>query len=332
MNNTFLTQDLRTRLSAQIDEICRRVGSENKLHNTDINNILEDIFKEALNLGLGLTLDNLNDGTKQEAGIDLGDEKAKICYQITAESTSSKIHDCLDQYEDKKWYEKYDHMYILFANDYKTTFDSLKKKLKEKTYSFDYNECVSIINKNDLKTLLFKGGLENIEKVVAYLDRELKSSVDNPTKSVGIINDIISHCVSSMKGAAIETKTNQDLSIFTKEKIRLNFTDSDEAEYVARYILESVLASTDLNDAINYFPGLDSSDLEGYMSHTYLRFSQNSKSPLETLLKMFDFFTPDNKIDDYAYLAWVRRFVGKFFENCTIFKKTKNEMVQVSLL
>lgn len=331
MTNSFLTQDLRNRLSAQIDEICRRVGSENRLHNTDINNVLEDIFKEALNLGLGLKLDNLNDGTKQEAGIDLGDEEAKICYQVTSESTSSKIHDCLDQYEDKKWYDRYDHMYILFANDYTTSFSSLKK-LKEKAYSFDYNECVSIINKNDLKTMIFKGGLDTLEKVVNYLDRELKSSVDNPTKSVGVINDIISHCVSSMKSAAIETKTNQDLSIFTKEKIRLNFTDPHEAEFVAGYIRESVLASTDLNEAINYFPDLDSSDLEGYMSHIYLKLSQESKSPMDTLIKMFDFFTPNDKAGDYAYQSWVRRFVGKFFENCTIFKKTKNEMVQVSLL
>lgn len=331
MTNSFLTQDYRNRLSSQIDEICRRVGSENKLHNTDINNVLEDVFMEALNLGLGLNLENLNDGTKQEAGIDLGDEGARICYQVTSESTSSKVHDCLDQYEENSWYEKYDHMYILFANDYTTTFDKLKK-LDDKDYSFDYNECVSIINKNELKTMLFKGGLDSLEKVVNYLDRELKSGIDNPTKSVGVINDIISHCVSSMKGAAIETKTNQDLSIYTKEKIQLNFEDPHEAEFVAGYIRESVIYSTDLNDAINFFPDLDSSDLEGFMSHIYLKMSQDSKSPMETLLKMFDFFTPAEKAGDYSYLSWVRRFVGKFFENCTIFKKTKTELVQVSFL
>lgn len=331
MNNSFLTQDLRNRVSAQIDEICRRVGSENKLHNNDINNVLEDIFMEALNLGLGLQLVNLNDGTKQEAGIDLGDETAKVCYQITAESTSSKIHDCLDQYEDKEWYKKYDHMYILFANDYKTSFDKLKK-LEEKKYNFDYNKNVSIINKNDLKTSIFKSGLDVLEKVAAYLDRELKPGVDNPLKSVGIINDIISYCVSSMSESKIDTKTNQELPLHTNEKIRLNFEDSHEADFVVVQIRNSLAYSTDLNKGINYFPDLDSSDLEGFMSFTYMRLSQGSKSPMETLMKMFDFFIPTERAGDYAYQSWARRFVSRFFENCTIFKRTKTEMVQVRLL
>lgn len=331
MNNSFLTQDLRNRLSAQIDEICRRVGSENKLHNNDINNVLEDIFMETINLGLGIQLKNLNDGTKQEAGIDLGDDGAKICYQITSESTSSKIHDCLDQYEDKRWYEKYDHMYILFANDYRTTFDKLKK-LDEKTYSFDYTECVSIINKNDLKTLIFKGGLDILEAVTNYLDRELKSSVDSPHKSVGVINDIISHCVTSMKSSTIETKVAQELPLHTNEKIQLNFQDPHEADFVVGQIRNSLVYSTDLSAAINYFPGLDSSDLEGFMSHTYMRLSQDSRSPMETLIKMFDFFIPVEKAGDYTYQSWARRFVCRFFENCSIFKRTKTEMVQMSLL
>lgn len=332
MNNTFLTADLRKKLSAQVDEVCRIVASENKLHNTDLNNVIEDIFKEALNLGLSLNLVNLNAGSKQEAGIDLGDKEARICYQITAESSSTKIHECLDAFQKNEWYKDYDQLHIFFANDYMTTLDKLSKKLEEKTYDFDYTKVVTITNKNELKTAIFNTDIDRLGKVVDYLDKELSPTVNNPQRSVGVVNDIISHCVSSMEGSKIETKTAQDLPLHTTEKIILNFEDPAEADAVVRYIRNSLVYSSDINEAINLFPNLDSSDLEGYMMHVYGRLSQNDDPPMKVLLDMFDFFVPADRQADYSYFSWARRFVCKYFENCTIFKRTKNEMQQVSLI
>ncbi len=332
MNNTLLTLDLRKRLSAQIDTICTIVASENKLHNTDLNNVIEDVFKEALNIALELNFENLNAGSKQETGLDLGDQEARICYQVTAESASSKVHECLDAFESKAWYNQYDKLYIFFANDYKTSLDKLKKTLDTKTYKFDYNEVVTIINKNDIKTMIFNGGLDRLQKVVDYLDRELSPTINNPRTSVGVVNDIIAHCVKSMETTELGIKKTQELPLHTKEKIALNFEDPNEADIVVRYIQTSLVYSSDLNDAINQFPNLDSSDLEGYMLHTYTRLSTNGTTPIQILSDMFDFFTPPEHKEDYAYMSWARRFVCKYFENCTIFKRTETEMKQVVLL
>src|SRR5262245_19681819 len=126
MNNSLYTHDLKTQLSALIDKICELVKSENKQHRTDLNDDLEDIFCEVINTYRKLELKNLNTGSKQEAGIDLGDNTARICYQVTAESTANKVHDCLDKFEDGKMYKDYDSLVILFANSYTTKLAGLK--------------------------------------------------------------------------------------------------------------------------------------------------------------------------------------------------------------
>jgi len=329
MNNSLYSHELKTQLSAQIDKICELVRSENLQHRTDLNDDLESIFCRVINTHKDLELRDLNAGSKQEAGIDLGDEKSKICYQVTAESTASKIHDCLDKFESGKMYEKYDRLVILFANDYMTKLDSLTLK----KYSFDPKVVVVIANKNTFKTEIQKDcELEKLQKIVDYLGQELSPLIDNPAQSIGIINDILAQCVEAMKDQQLATKTTQDLPVHIKEKITLNFEDAGEADQVARYIRNALVYASTINDAINNYPDLDSSDLEEYMMDVYNRLESQNKKPMEILLEMFKRFTPPGKGEDLKYMSWSRRFVLKYFENCTIFKRSKHEVEQGVLL
>jgi hypothetical protein len=75
-------------ISHQVDNRCM-------LGLTDINKYLEDFFKEVLNKILGTNLINLNQDRSNEPGLDLGDEIAKVAFQVTSQKTSAKINETL---------------------------------------------------------------------------------------------------------------------------------------------------------------------------------------------------------------------------------------------
>lgn len=326
MQNRFYSDELKSKLSAQIDKVCGLVTSENKQHRTNSNDTLEAIFRRVINTAKGLKLEDLNKGSKQAAGIDLADDTARISYQITAESRSSKIHDCLDKFESERHYEKYDNLIILFSNDYMTKLADLSLK----TYSFDPLKITTLMNKDTLKSDIESNcEIEQLQEVVDYLDMELSPLVDDPTTSLPAINNILGKCVELMQNQVIAVKTRQDLPLYVKDKIILNFEDTNEADQVSRYLMNAMPYSDTISDAINSFVDLDSSDLEEYMMDVYNRYSSiQNKNSMETLLQMFDDFIPAGYKDDLVYITWSRRFVLKYFENCTIFKRSKSELTQ----
>ena len=328
IENRFLTDHLKTRLGAQIDKICDMVESENKQHRTNSNDTLEAIFRRVINISTGLNLSVLNKGSKQIPGIDLGDSTAKISYQITAESRASKIHDCLDKFESEKLYKSYDKLIILFSNSYMTKLSDLS--LKE--YSFVPTDIVTLMNKDTLKTEIENNcELEQLQEIVDYLEQELSPLIDDPKTSIPIINGVIGKCVEMMQGQAIAIKTKQELPIYITDKIALNFEDDNEADVVSRYLLNATSYTDTIIDAINSFENLDSSDIEEYMMDVYNRYSsKQNKNSMEILVAMFDDFIPAGHKDDLVYITWSRRFVLRYFENCTIFKRSKSEIAQVA--
>ena len=58
---------------------------------TDLNRMLEDFFRDVLNLQLDINLQNLNEKRLNEPGLDLGDSLAKIAFQITSMSTCGEL-------------------------------------------------------------------------------------------------------------------------------------------------------------------------------------------------------------------------------------------------
>ena len=59
--------------------------------------MLEDFFKEVLNLVYRLNLQNLNKDRMNEPGLDLGDKApgARIAYQVTSQATAKKVNETL---------------------------------------------------------------------------------------------------------------------------------------------------------------------------------------------------------------------------------------------
>ncbi len=86
-----------------IRRLISRWASEIRLNNAfnyyDINILGEDIAKDLLSIIYNYNLVNLNEKQKNYPGIDLGDEKEKICFQITSRNDVRKIKEGLEKFK-----------------------------------------------------------------------------------------------------------------------------------------------------------------------------------------------------------------------------------------
>jgi hypothetical protein len=83
-----------------------KIKGNNHLDFYDINRVAEDLARQLLNEIYDLKLRNLNEEKRNHPGVDLGDDKNKIAYQITSQSRPRKIQESLESFarEDKKKY------------------------------------------------------------------------------------------------------------------------------------------------------------------------------------------------------------------------------------
>lgn len=79
----------------------------------DINKICENFFGGLINIINDLKLINMNRIKVNFPAIDLGDKDNKISYQITSESNSSKVKECIKKFEELSLYNDYDNLIIL---------------------------------------------------------------------------------------------------------------------------------------------------------------------------------------------------------------------------
>lgn len=322
MEKTLRSLTLKKRISAQLDAVYDMVKDENQQHRTELNNELEDIFEFIINTVTGKNYRNLNLGTAQEPGIDLGDTDEKICYQITSEGNATKIHDCLNKFEKHKLYKKYDRLIILFANGYKPNLDKI---VFSKDYSFSVTETLTTNNKHAFQADIEKTGLDNLETIHEYLTRQLNDRLNTPETSIPVINEIIDVCQEQIKSDSTKPYIAQGMGIKIKEKITLNFQDDDDADQMTDYMIDALPHSDDISQVINSRPDLDPADLELHIKDMYNTIRHKHDNPMLTMQSLFVSVTPNDKRDDIAYKTWARRFILKYFENCSIFKKTKEE-------
>jgi hypothetical protein len=75
-----------------------QIRSRNAIDFFDINRVAENIAATLLNLVYNLDLKNLNEEIRNFPGIDLGDEKNKIAFQVTSRTDSRKIEESLKKF------------------------------------------------------------------------------------------------------------------------------------------------------------------------------------------------------------------------------------------
>lgn len=104
-----------------LDAIASQVRLRCAVNQYDLNLVLENFFKELLNLTYGINLSNLNAKRSNVPGLDLGDPAAKIAYQVTSRSDAAKIKETLKKITPAQQAE-YDEINILVIGERKKSY------------------------------------------------------------------------------------------------------------------------------------------------------------------------------------------------------------------
>lgn len=171
-----LTGIIISRLSYLSSEV-RLSGSMNLL---DSNVLLEDVFKEILNITYGLKLQNANLIKQNIKAIDLIDCSSKTIIQVSSDNSKAKVQTSLDKIELPK-YEGYTFKFVCISKE----VSHLKK------YHFNVPEGISFNTETDcyddkriLRDVLAKD-IDTIRKLALYLEESiLPATADERRPSV----------------------------------------------------------------------------------------------------------------------------------------------------
>lgn len=145
-------------LIGQIIDEFSAVGEQAKLRNrlglSDLSVFSENFFREILNIIEKLDLINTNEDRANEPGVDLGDEKEKIAYQVTSTKTSEKIKNTLKKITPAQR-EKYKRFVVLIIGEKQGQYDAVVKALIDRAtseidLSIVFNPDTDIVDLTDL--------------------------------------------------------------------------------------------------------------------------------------------------------------------------------------
>lgn len=124
--------------------------SKSKQGQYDLNKAAENFYRDFLNLAFDYDLINLNDITTNQAAIDLGDSKQRLCIQVTAENGSPKIKDSLRKFNEHGLEKDYDRFIMLILTSkkgYKANFSVTGISFDPSTDIWDVDDLLKRIEK-----------------------------------------------------------------------------------------------------------------------------------------------------------------------------------------
>lgn len=171
-----LTSIITSRLAYLSSEV-RLSGSMNLL---DSNVLLEDVFKEILNITYGLKLQNANLIKQNIKAIDLIDCSSKTIIQVSSDNSKAKVQTSLDKIELPK-YDGYTFKFVCISKG----VSHLKKHHFNVPEGISFNaEKDSYDDKRILKDVLAKD-IDTIRKLALYLEKSiLPATADERRPSV----------------------------------------------------------------------------------------------------------------------------------------------------
>jgi hypothetical protein len=160
-----------------LDAIASQVKARCKLGQNDLNRVLEDFFKELLNLTYGINLRNLNAERSNEPGLDLGDTTvgARVAYQITSQASAKKVYDTLKKITAKQS-GQYDKFYVLIIGERQGSY-SLDPTLS-KQYGFNETNIIGMTELCRDIMALELGDLQAVHRKLADEQRRIRIELE----------------------------------------------------------------------------------------------------------------------------------------------------------
>lgn len=99
-----------------LDGIAHQVENRARLGLLDLNRMLEDFFKEVLDIILDGDFRNLNAQRSNEPSLDLGSTRLRVGVQVTSRANSAKVNDTLSKITDEQL-QAYDRIVVLVIGE-----------------------------------------------------------------------------------------------------------------------------------------------------------------------------------------------------------------------
>ena len=211
------------------------------------------------------------------------------------------------------------------------TVDSLKKMKLEHQNRFSshpYNVSETVLAKainnyqNEFKQFNFggEGGAQwNVQTRTFNYQAEFKEE-----EELSIVDEIFDYVLNEIKeGAGDKFKPVENPNL--RDKIKLNFENEEDRKEVIIYAKAAMLKMDLIEQKYQSAETEKQKDLHSHIFGLYKEYKRASKSNIEILTALFKDFTPKNRTDHSTYVNLTKALVLFFFEDCTIFEKTKAE-------
>lgn len=163
----FANSRIKTSIAEQLTGLAKFVLIDNAMGNTDFNKGAEDFFCQLLNIGFDLNLRNMNAVQKNYPAIDLGDERAKVCVQVTSENSASKLTNTIAKFKEYGLDKKFDNLIFLVISEKSLPKVQIVPNLEIDVWG------VSALATN----LVSEANTDKLERINSFIRNNLKSDV-----------------------------------------------------------------------------------------------------------------------------------------------------------
>ena len=165
----------------ELTAVSHQVKSRAGLQLFDLNRYLEDFFKDILNIVYGYKLKNLNEDRSNNPGLDLGDEGAKVAFQVTSTKTSDKINETLKKAAGQA--SKFPNIYVLILQDKQGSYSGLDADLAK---PFAFNADEHILDIGDVLKTVISLPIDRLQELFDLVNKEVarvKIELEVPDKN-----------------------------------------------------------------------------------------------------------------------------------------------------
>jgi hypothetical protein len=178
-------QELTQRVNKLLAVWKANIETNKPLNFYDINLVAEDVAAKLLNWVFNLELENLNERQKNFPGIDLGDTKNKIAFQVTSRNDSKKIKESLEKFMNGPNRTFSEGMKFFIIND--------KPKLGRQRYDSicpDFDIDIDILTLDDLIVeikKIYRRDRERFDTILKFLEEEFERTGSGDLFSSGTV-------------------------------------------------------------------------------------------------------------------------------------------------
>jgi hypothetical protein len=146
-----------------------QIQTRNKLQLFDLPKFCEDFCREVLNIIYNLDLINLNNERVNEPGIDLGDKRKKIAYQITSTKYSPKIKATLEVISEEQ-INDYETFKIFILGEKATSYTIDENLLNKFSFKIDQH----IVDLDDLLKDIMVADIAILDSLYSLFQKEFR--------------------------------------------------------------------------------------------------------------------------------------------------------------